>query len=390
MYRILIIILLFFTGFNSFSQDATKRPKIGLVLSGGGAKGFAHIGVLNVLEDAGIKIDYIGGTSMGAVIGGLYAIGYNAKQIDSIIDTTNFSNVINDFIPRSSKNFYEKRNDELYALILPFNKFSIGTPEALSKGMYNFNLLSRLTLPVRHVRDFNELPIPFLCVGTNIALGEQVVFNKGILAQAITGSSSLPSIFAPVIIDNNLIIDGGVINNYPIDEVRKMGADIIIGVDVQSGLLNKDELRSASKVFFQITNLQMIERMKTNANLTEIYIKPDVKNYGVVSFEKAAEIVMETGTASTSFLQRKLSVGYARGAKIIDQLQEYGVIGPPEGSKPRQVLMNKQMWLEKRAYDEGDNFTAENTVQMQIEDAMPEPQEAEQEDDLPWNDASEE
>lgn len=107
-------------------------------------------------------------------------------------------------------------------------------------------------------------------------------------------------------------------------------------------------------------------------------------------FEKAAEIVMETGTASTSFLQRKLSVGYARGAKIIDQLQEYGVIGPPEGSKPRQVLMNKQMWLEKRAYDEGDNFTAENTVQMQIEDAMPEPQEAEQENDLPWNDASEE
>ena len=107
-------------------------------------------------------------------------------------------------------------------------------------------------------------------------------------------------------------------------------------------------------------------------------------------FEKAAEIVMETGTASTSFLQRKLSVGYARGAKIIDQLQEYGVIGPPEGSKPRQVLMNKQMWLEKRAYDEGDNFTAENTVQMQIEDAMPVPQEAEQENDLPWNDASEE
>ena len=304
MYRILIIILLFFSGFNSFSQDATKRPKIGLVLSGGGAKGFAHIGVLNVLEDAGIKIDYIGGTSMGAVIGGLYAMGYNAKQIDSIIDTTNFSNVINDFIPRSSKNFYEKRNDELYALRLPFNKFSIGTPEALSKGMYNFNLLSRLTLPVRHVRDFNELPIPFLCVGTNIALGEQVVFNKGILAQAITGSSSLPSIFAPVIIDNNLIIDGGVINNYPIDEVRKMGADIIIGVDVQSGLLNKDELRSASKVFFQITNLQMIERMKTNPNLTEIYIKPDVKNYGVVSFEKAAEIIKKGEEATFSIYEK--------------------------------------------------------------------------------------
>ena len=304
MYRILIFILLFFTCLNSFSQDTLKRPKIGLVLSGGGAKGFAHIGVLNVLEDAGIKIDYIGGTSMGAVIGGLYAMGYNAKQIDSIIDVTNFSNVLNDFIPRSSKNFYEKRNDELYALTLPFNKFSIGTPEALSKGMYNFNLLSRLTLPVRHVRDFNELPIPFLCVGTNIALGEQVVFDKGILAQAITGSSSLPSIFAPVVIDNNLIIDGGVINNYPIEEVRKMGADIIIGVDVQSGLLSKDELRSASKIFFQITNLQMIERMKTNANLTEIYIKPDVKNYGVVSFDKAAEIIKKGEDATFAVYEK--------------------------------------------------------------------------------------
>lgn len=291
----------------SNAQDAPKRPKIGLVLSGGGAKGFAHIGVLNVLEDAGIKIDYIGGTSMGAVIGGFYAMGYNAKQIDSIIDKTNFSNVINDFIPRSSKNFYEKRNDELYALILPFNKFSIGTPEALSKGMYNFNLLSRLTFPVRHVRDFNELPIPFLCIGTNIAAGEQVIFNKGILAQAITGSSSLPSIFSPVIIDNNLIIDGGVINNYPIDEVRNMGADVIIGVDVQSGLLSKDELRSASKVFFQITNLQMIERMKTHANLTEIYIKPDVKNYGVVSFEKATEIIKK-GEDATFAVYEKIDV----------------------------------------------------------------------------------
>jgi NTE family protein len=307
MYRILFFILLFLTCLNSFSQDTPKKPKIGLVLSGGGAKGFAHIGVLNVLEDAGIKIDYIGGTSMGAVIGGLYAMGYNAKQIDSIIDVTNFSNVINDYIPRSSKNFYEKRNDELYALILPFNKFKIGTPEALSKGMYNFNLLSRLTLPVRHVRDFSQLPTPFLCIGTNIALGEQVIFDKGILAQAITGSSSLPSIFAPVIIDNNLIIDGGVINNYPIDEVRKMGADIIIGVDVQSGLLTKDELRSASKVFFQITNLQMIERMKTNANLTEVYIKPDVKNYGVVSFEKATEIIKK-GEDATFAVYEKIDI----------------------------------------------------------------------------------
>lgn len=304
MFRTVVSILVFFTCLNSFSQETIKRPKIGLVLSGGGAKGLAHIGVLKVLEEAGVKIDYIGGTSMGAIIGGLYATGYNATQIDSIIESTNFGNILNDYIPRSSKNFYEKRNDELYALSLPFNKFQIGTPEALSKGMFNYNMLSRLTFPVRHVRDFNKLSTPFLCIGTNIALGEQVVFDKGILAQALAGSASLPSVFSPVVIDGNLIIDGGVINNYPIDEVKKLGADIIIGVDVQNGLLNKDQLRSAAKIFFQITNLQMIERMKESAKKTDVYIKPKVTDYGVVSFDKASEIIKKGEDATFAVYEK--------------------------------------------------------------------------------------
>ena len=132
-----------------------------------------------MIEEAGVKIDYIGGTSMGAVVGGLYASGYNAAQIDSIFQTTNFDELLNDYIPRSSKSFYEKRNDESYALVLPFNKFRIGIPEALSKGIYNFNLLSRLTRNVRHVNDFNQLPTPFLCIGTNIETGKQIVLDKG-------------------------------------------------------------------------------------------------------------------------------------------------------------------------------------------------------------------
>ena len=182
----LLPITLYLLPITFFAQDSIPRkPKIGLVLSGGGAKGLAHIGVLKVIEEAGIKIDYIGGTSMGAVIGGLYASGYNAAQIDSIFQSTNFDELINDFIPRSSKNFYEKRNDELYALVLPFNNLKIGIPEALSKGMYNFNLLSRITRNVRHVRDFNQLPTPFLCIGTNIETGKQVLLNKGNLAQAM-------------------------------------------------------------------------------------------------------------------------------------------------------------------------------------------------------------
>ncbi|TRX23861.1 patatin-like phospholipase family protein [Flavobacterium franklandianum] len=275
----------------SFSQDTVKKPKIGLVLSGGGAKGFAHVGVLKVIEQAGIKIDYIGGTSMGAVVGGLYASGYNAAQLDSIVSTTNFDNLLIDYVPRSSKSFYEKRNDDLYALVLPFNNFKIGVPQSLSKGMFNYNLFNKLTLHARHVRDFNQLPIPFLCIATDIEIGKQVVLDKGVLAQALTASSALPSVFSPVILDGKLLVDGGVNNNYPIEEIRNLGADIIIGVDVQSGLRDKDQLQDATKILFQINNLQMIEKMDGNAKNTDVYIKPDIKNIGAVSFEKAKEII---------------------------------------------------------------------------------------------------
>ena len=292
MKKLILIFFLFFSFFLSFSQDTIKRPKIGLVLSGGGAKGFAHIGVLKVLEQAGIKIDYIGGTSMGAVVGGLYASGYNAAQIDSIVTVTNFDNLLIDYVPRSSKSFYEKRNDELYALVLPFNKFKIGVPQSLSKGMFNYNLFNQLTLHVRHIRDFNQFPIPFLCMATDIEVGEQVVLDKGVLAQALFASSALPSVFSPVILDGKLLVDGGVINNYPIEEIKELGADIIIGVDVQSGLRDREQLKDATKILFQINNLQMIEKMKVNSKNTDIYIKPDIKDIGVVSFEKAKEIIL--------------------------------------------------------------------------------------------------
>lgn len=304
MKSLIVFFFLVFTFQVSIGQDTIKRPKIGLVLSGGGAKGFAHVGVLKVLEAAGIKIDYIGGTSMGAVVGGLYASGYAANQIDSIIKVTNFDNLLIDYIPRSSKSFYEKRNDELYALILPFNNFKIGAPQSLSKGMFNYNLFNKLTLHVRHVRDFNQLPIPFLCMATDIEFGQQVILDKGVLAQAFFASSALPSVFSPVILDGKFLIDGGVTNNYPIEEIRKLGADIIIGVDVQSGLRDRNQLQDATKILFQITNLQMIEKMKLNAKNTDIYIKPDIKEYGAVSFEKAKEIILRGEEAAFSVYEK--------------------------------------------------------------------------------------
>jgi NTE family protein len=290
---------------NTFSQEPIKpRQKVGLVLSGGGAKGFAHIGVLKVLEQAGVKIDYIGGTSIGAVVGGLYASGYNATQIDSIFKDTDFNNLITDFIPRSSKNFYEKRNDELYALTLPVKKFKVGIPAGLSKGLYNFNLLSRLTNNVRHVRDFSKLPIPFLCIATDIETGEQVILDKGCLPQALLASSAFPSLFSPVEIDGKLLVDGGVSNNYPIDEIRKLGADVIIGVDVQDDLKDRNSLNDATKILVQITNLQMIQKMRLNKASTEIYIKPEVNNFGIISFDDLSEIIKKGEEAAFSVYEK--------------------------------------------------------------------------------------
>ena len=276
--------------FVTFSQE-TKKPKIGLVLSGGGAKGFAHIGVLKEIEKAGIKLDYIGGTSMGAIIGGLYACGYSADELDSIFKGTDFDELLQDFVPRNNKTFYEKRNDEVYAFSLPFQKFKVSVPKGISKGLYNYNLLSKLTHNYRYVRDFNQLKIPFVCIATNVETGEEKIFRNGSLPLVLSASGAFPSLFSPVEIDGELYIDGGVANNYPVEEVRRMGADIIIGVDVQDDLKNRDKLTGATGVLVQISNYQMIEKMKEKRKLTDIYVKPDIEGFSVVSFDQGQEII---------------------------------------------------------------------------------------------------
>lgn len=293
MYKLSIYLILFLACIYQVPAQNTDRPKVGLVLSGGGAKGFAHIGVLKVLEEQGVKIDYIGGTSMGAIIGSLYAAGYNAHQLDSIFRTVDTDALIQDYIPRNYKPFYEKRNDEIYAIQLPFDQFKIGTPAALSKGMYNYNLLSRLLGHVRYVSDFSKLPIPFLCIGTDAVTGEQMVLKEGLLPLNVLASGAFPSLYSPVDIDGKMVIDGGIANNYPIDEVRKMGADIIIGVDVQDGMKTKSDLKGATDVLMQIANYGMYKGMDEKAKRTDIYIKPDISNYTVISFDKGNDIIQK-------------------------------------------------------------------------------------------------
>ncbi len=285
-----LLLFLFLIGSFCYGQEK-KDAKVGLVLSGGGAKGLAHIGALKVIEEAGIKIDYIGGSSMGAIIGALYASGYTANQLDSIFHEINFNILIQDDIPRSSKTFYEKEDTEKYALTLPVNNFKIGFPSALSKGQNIYNLMSKLTLHLGDVRDFSKLPIPFFCVAANIETGEEVILDKGSLAKAVSASGSIPSVFSPVVIDGKILTDGGVVNNYPVAELRKRGAEIIIGVDVQDSLADREQLKSVFEILTQINNFRTISHMEENRSLTDVYIKPNIRGFSVLSFEKGSAII---------------------------------------------------------------------------------------------------
>lgn len=287
----LLLLVIFSTLLYGQDTNAGKDLKIGLVLSGGGAKGLAHIGALKVIEEAGIKIDYIGGTSMGAIVGALYASGYTASELDSIFKSTNFMKLIQDNVPRSSKTFYEKEDSERYAVTLPFNGFKITIPQAISGGQSIYNEFVRLLYHVRDVRDFSKLKIPFVCVATDMETGEEVLLDKGYLPQAILASGTFPSLFRPVELDGKVLIDGGVINNYPIREVKKMGADIIIGVDVQHGLSDRESLVSATEILLQINNYRTVRDMEIKSGLTDIYITPDIKDYSVIDFNYGNSII---------------------------------------------------------------------------------------------------
>ncbi len=301
MKKLLYFILLILS-FWSFAQEREgvqdlSNLKVGLVLSGGGAKGLAHIGALKVIEEAGVRIDYIGGSSMGAIVGALYASGYSAHQLDSIFRSVDFDKLIQDELPRSAKTFYEKEDAERYALTLPFDNFKVSFPKGISSGQNVYNLLEQLTAHVSHVHDFEALPIPFLCTATDVELGEPVVLDHGYLAQAISASGAFPSLFKPVEIAEHLLIDGGVTNNYPVDEVLEKGMDIIIGVDVQDALADRKALTSAPGILLQINNYRTVQAMEKKRQRTDLYIQPDIKDFSVISFDKGDEI-MATGEAA--------------------------------------------------------------------------------------------
>lgn len=281
---------LFFFPFILIAQpQPTPRKKVGIVLSGGGAKGMAHIGALKVIEKAGIPIDYVVGTSMGSIIGGLYAIGYSPEQLDSMVRRQDWTFLLSDKTPRSEQNLAEREASEKYVISIPFGKNAKAEVfGGLIKGQNLANLFSELTVGYHDSINFNNLPIPFACVSENIVNGNEINFHNGVLATAMRASMAIPGVFTPVRLDSMVLVDGGVVNNYPVNVARAMGADLIIGVDVQSDLKPAGELNSAGSILGQLINLMGLDLYKKNLKETNTYIKVNVEGYSAASFTPAA------------------------------------------------------------------------------------------------------
>ncbi len=268
------------------------RPKIGLVLSGGGARGIAHIGVLRMLEAYRIPIDYIVGTSMGAVIGGLYASGMSTDEIEDLVLTTEPKVLFGDAIPRAERSFRRKRDDDLFliALKLGFSEGKIKAPAGLIEGENIDLLLRSLTLSAETTTDFDHLSTPFRAVATDIETGKPVVLASGDLVTAIRASMAIPAIFSPVQIGDRVLVDGGVSMNLPVSVAREMGADIVIAIDVSRPLSKREALNSPLAVTEQITSI-LTQRGTAEelGKLTDrdILIVPDLGDMGSADFDRA-------------------------------------------------------------------------------------------------------
>lgn len=272
-------------------SNGQERPKVGLVLSGGGAAGLAHIGVIKVIEEAGIPIDYIGGTSMGSIVGALYALGYTADEMETILMGTDWPKLLSDKIPREDLTFEVKKEMEKFFIDFPLTRKGIQLPSGLVVGHNIMNMLAGITWSAFDKKDFSDFHIPFLCIGADIVTGEEVVMTSGVLHDALRASMAIPTAFTAIEIDGKLMIDGGYLNNFPADHVKLMGADIIIGVDVQRDLRTKSELNSMIAIIMQASALVREEANARNRELCDILIRPVTEGAATLSFGMVDQIV---------------------------------------------------------------------------------------------------
>lgn len=274
------------------SDTLKRKPKIALVLSGGGAKGLAHIGVLKVLEEVGIVPDIITGTSMGSIIGGLYAIGYTSQELSRINHTIPWSEYLTNTIPLNKTDMIRKSEYERYPLEFPIIGSKIYLPSGIIESQNFWKLFHNLAWPALGIQSFDSLPIPFRCVATEIMQGKQKTFNQGSLPIAMRASMAIPGVFSPVIIGDTLIyVDGGVCKNFPVDEAIEMGADIIIGVYVGTVQeLDPSKAKTIDKILMQTAFFTGLKESREVMGKCHILIIPNLNGLGAQSFEKGKEI----------------------------------------------------------------------------------------------------
>lgn len=285
-----------------YCQHHEKRPKIGVALSGGGAKGLAHIGVLKVLEETGIPIHYITGTSMGSVVGALYAIGYRADELEKLALNTDWADLMTDEISRRYVAMEEKIWDGRYIGSFPISSRGVQLPSGLISGQKISNFLSRLTWSVHHIDDFKQLPIPFTCIAADIITGKAVPIDSGFLPDAIRASMAIPTIFTPVKLHDHLLVDGGLVRNLPAEDVKRMGADIVIGVDVSFTLLPAEDINSFLDIITQSLSFVEAQSREKQHELCDILIQPDITELAMFSFGDVEKLINRGEEAARNML----------------------------------------------------------------------------------------
>ena len=271
-------------------NTAVKRKKVAVVLSGGGAKGMAHIGVLKVIERAGIPIDIVTGTSMGSIVGGLYSIGYNANSLDSMVRVQDWSYVITDKedLWKQSLSDRKKQNTYFFTRGITVGKRNYNDG-GIIQGKNLAELFQQLCVGYTDSLDFSrDLPIPFACVATNVIDNSEYDFHSGRLPYAMRASMAIPAAFSPVRIGDKVLVDGGLKNNYPADIAREMGADIIIGVTVQGEPKIADDMNRTMNILSQIIDVNCKNKYDENLAITDVHVQVDTKGYNAASFSKAA------------------------------------------------------------------------------------------------------
>jgi len=288
------------------------RPRIGLALSGGGARGFAHIGVLMALEEAGLPIDMVAGTSMGCVIGGLYAADHSPEDLQRIANGIEWDRIFLDDPPRASL-FLTQKQDEVQSIFrFRFSGLSPSFPSGLTSAQKLSDLLADLTMTAgyRADSDFDNLRVPFRAVVTDMVGGESIAIGEGDLGEALRAGLAVPLIFTPVDKDTMLLADGGLLDNIPVDVVREMGADVVVAVDVSSPLSDKQQLEKPWALAEQIIAIMMREHMRSSLSRADVVVAPDLEGHHAIEYDRIDEVIAagrEAGRQAVADIRRQLS-----------------------------------------------------------------------------------